>query len=313
MLLHRIRRWFHSLSVLGTRLNQSARDRISHSPLTHNRAVLLLLGIVRGMGDSESGLMAASMAYYAFFSMFPLALGLVSLLGFLHSSQAVQQQILEFFATYLPGSSQLITGNIDEVLKVRGALGVISILGLLWSSTGMFGSINRAIDRAWNVQRGRPFYVSRALQLGMALGVLALFSLSLGLTSAISLVGGKTTHLLANVPFLGLVFYLVSNNLLPFLVTFTAFIFVHKVMPSRRTHWRYIWPGAVLGAVLFEILKYGFVWYVSTIRNYAQVYGNLTSVIVLLLWVYAGSLILIFGAVVSAQYQRIFGPEARAR
>ncbi len=309
MFLNRVRRLIRYSSLIVNKLSQGIRDRVSRSPLARNRAVLLVWGIVRGLGESEASLMAASMAYYAIFSLFPLALGLISLIGFFAGSQAVQQQILDFFATYFPGSSELIRRNIDAVLKVRGALGLISILGLLWSSNGVFGSINRAIDRAWKVQRGRPFYIGRALQLGMAMGVLLLLFLSLALTSALSLVGGKGAPLIGYVPILSFALSIVSSYLLPFLITFTAFLLVYKLMPSCKTLWKYIWPGAVLSALLFEVLKYGFVWYVEAVRDYAQVYGNLASVIVLLFWIYLVSLILILGAVISAQYQRIFGPK----
>ena len=75
-------------------------------------------------------------------------------------------------------------------------------------------------------------------------------------------------------------------------------------MPNTKTYWRYIWPGAVVGAVLFELAKNLFILYLER-STYQSIYGSVTPVIVLLLWAYVSSLILLAGAELSSEYGRM--------
>ena len=90
-----------------------------------------------------------------------------------------------------------------------------------------------------------------------------------------------------------------------FVLTLAVFLLIYKFMPNTRTYWRYIWPGAVVGAVLFEAAKNLFIVYLSRFASFENVYGSLTPVIVLLLWAYISALILILGAELSSEYGRM--------
>ena len=80
---------------------------------------------------------------------------------------------------------------------------------------------------------------------------------------------------------------------------------IYKFIPNTKTYWRYVWPGAVLAAVLFEVGKGLFLSYLDTFANYQRVYGSLGSVVVLLTWTYASSFILLVGAEFSSEYERM--------
>ena len=79
---------------------------------------------------------------------------------------------------------------------------------------------------------------------------------------------------------------------------------IYKFMPNTKTYWKYIWPGAVLGALLFEVAKNLFIFYLER-STYQSIYGSVTPVIVLLLWAYVSSLILLAGAELSSEYGRM--------
>ena len=83
------------------------------------------------------------------------------------------------------------------------------------------------------------------------------------------------------------------------------FLLIYKFMPNTKTYWRYIWPGAIVAAVLFEVTKNVFIIYVNRFANFENVYGSLAPVIAMLLWAYVGSLILILGAEISSEYGRL--------
>ncbi len=267
--------------------------------------VILLVRTLREMSDDDATHMAAGVAYYALFSIFPLLLGLIAVLSLFLEPQDIQSRLTDFSADYLPASDELIDTNLDAVLKVRGALGLFVALGLLWSGSAIFGAVTRAVNRAWDVHADRPFFISKPRQLAMALGVGVLF---LGSASIVALV--RTTSRLADpdIPGLGqvvgwLVPWLLQGS--SFAMTVTMFLLMYKFMPNTKTYWRYIWPGAVVAAGLFELAKNVFVIYLSSFASFENVYGTLTPVIVLLLWTYLSSLILIFGAELSSEYGRL--------
>ena len=89
------------------------------------------------------------------------------------------------------------------------------------------------------------------------------------------------------------------------LLTIIIFLLIYKLMPNTKTHWRYIWPGAVVAGVLFELAKYFFIFYLERFTSFENVYGGLAPVIVMLLWTYLSSLILILGAELSSEYGRL--------
>ena len=80
------------------------------------------------------------------------------------------------------------------------------------------------------------------------------------------------------------------------------FLLLYKLLPNTKTYWQYIWPGALVGAALFELLKNLFLIYVNSFSNFENVYGSLAPVIALLLWAYVSSFILILGAELSSEY-----------
>ena len=89
-----------------------------------------------------------------------------------------------------------------------------------------------------------------------------------------------------------------------FILVLAIFLLIYKFMPNTKTYWKYIWPGAVLGALLFEVAKNLFIFYLER-ATYQNIYGSVTPVIVLLLWAYVSSLILLAGAELSSEYGRM--------
>jgi len=101
---------------------------------------------------------AASMAYYGFFSLFPLVLVAVVVVSTVLENTLSQDQVLEVLLQAFPFSSQLIEDNIEQVLKARGSVGIIGLVSLAWSAVGAFTVLTRNINRAWPNTRVRNFF-----------------------------------------------------------------------------------------------------------------------------------------------------------
>lgn len=143
-------------------------------------AIVLIVRVIHELGDDDASHMAAGVAYYAVLSLFPLVLGLIAILGIFLPAETLQEEILDFFERNLPGAIDVLEQNIEDVIRLRGAIGAISLILLLWSASTMFGAISRTINRAWDVHKDRPFHIRKLRDMFMAVGVGALFLLSVG-------------------------------------------------------------------------------------------------------------------------------------
>lgn len=242
--------------------------------------------------------MAGSIAYYAILSIFPLLLGVIALLGIFLPSETVQAQIFQFFERYLPGSNQLIERNISSIIELRGALGLFSIIGLFWTGSAIFGSIGRAINRAWDVSAYRPFYVRKLRDLAVAIGTSLLFFLSMALTAFSSIIP------VIDLPVLDSLAIIVSR-LLGFVFISAMVSLIYKFMPNTKTSWHFVWPGAILAAVLLEMARSAFTIYLNNFASYDMVYGSVATAIILLVWIYLSAFILILGAEFASEYGRM--------
>jgi membrane protein len=272
--------------------------------LQKTKAYLLKVSVVQFIartaeesGNHDAGQRAAGVAYYAIISIFPLLLGLIAVFGFFLPSLNLQDQLLKFVGNNIPGATNILKDNIANVIKLRGVMSILSIVILFWSASALFSSISLAINRAWNVIRHRNFFIRKASELGMVFGTGILFLLSLGASSIITIMHG-----VLNLPTTSLVMVYVSTKLAAFLLIFLVFLLLYKFIPNTKTYWRGVWPGALLVALLFELARTLFIFYLDNIANYQLIYGSITSIIVLLVWIYYSSLIMILGAEFTFQY-----------
>jgi len=261
-------------------------------------AVRLVVRTVQELGADDASHMAAGVAYYAILSLFPLLLGLIALFGLFLPAETIQKELFDFFEHNLPGAIDMLEQNIEDVIRLRGAIGAVSLVLLFWSASAMFGAVSRTINRAYDVHRDRPFLVRKLRDITMALGTAVLFLLSIGFTALFSIMRITDMPELITVVDIGARF-------LGFLFSFAIFLLLYKFIPNTKTYWRYVWPGALLAAILFEIAKTLFVLYLYHFASYESVYGSVASIIILLVWIYYSAFILILGAEFSAEYGRM--------
>jgi membrane protein len=274
---------------------QRAKDRLLKIPV-----VQLISRTAEGLSNIDAAQKAAGVAYYAILSIFPLLLGLIALFGFFLPSVNLQDELLKFVGNNLPGATDIMRQNIMSIIRLRGILGVLSIVVLFWSGSTMFSAVSLAINRAWDIRRVRPFFIRKASEVGIAFGTGILFLLSLGASAIISIL-----HRVLNLPAAHLIIVNVGSRLIAFLLMLAVFLLLYKLVPNTKTHWRYIWPGALLAAILFELARTLFIFYLENFANYQLIYGSIASIIVLLVWIYYSAFIMILGAEFTSQYGRM--------
>lgn len=256
----------------------------------------IAVDMARRAGNDQIGDMAASVAYYALFSLFPLLLGLIAFASLFLDQARVEQELLTVTEQYLPGAAGLISENIDGVFRIRGALGLVALVGLVWSASAVFGSVARVLDRAWGVAETHAFHIVRFRSILMVAGLAVLFTLSF-LSSTLL----QTAEGVVDLDPFGLGRFLASGARALLqgssLVGSIAFpVLLYRFAPSQRIPWKDVFSGALLAGILFEIAKNVFLLYLSRFAQFDRIYGSLSLVIALLLWAYISALVLIIGA-----------------
>jgi membrane protein len=276
----------------------TVRIRRARFLLLEYKEVKFLVALTHRIGLNDISNMSASIAYYAFLSLFPLLLGLIAILGLFFPSESILEGILGFLAQYLPGSRNLLEGNITDIIRFRGAFGIIGILGLFWSGSGVLSVVSRAINKAWDIEFKHPFYIQKPKEIGIALAVGILILLSLGSSTVLSMIGN------IDLPISGFIAN-VGTALVGFLLSLVVFSILYKMIPITWISWRHVWPGALMATIFFEVAKTLFVFYLNHYNNYDRIYGSIASVIVLLVWIYYSAFILLLGAEVNSMFSRM--------
>jgi membrane protein len=257
--------------------------------------------------DDDGTHLAAGVAYYGMLSIFPLLVGIMAIASYFVDPETVQGLVSEQIQAGAPGSSEFLQQRIANIQRIRGTLSVFSLVGLIWTASAMFGAISRAVNRAWNVEGGPPFYIAKLRHIVMALGTSVLLVLSSFLTTGRVFISRAQEIIGDALPFLFLsnAVYLIITGLISALITFVIFLMIYKFIPHTDTDWRDIWLGALVAALLFEIARNAFVFYLNNYGNYGQIYGSVASVVILLVWIFISALILIIGAEFASEFARM--------
>jgi len=258
----------------------------------------------KGFINHQGNANAAAVAYYTLFSVFPLTLLLVSLGSFVLNIEQAREAAIAVMGNYLPGALELVESNIERVLQLRGTASVIGLVGFIWAASGVFGSLSRAINRAWDLERPRPAWAERALAAGLVMLVAFLFSFSLLSTTVIEVALRISRALLEQTQVAGTPALEWGSRILPYLSTVLLLTFLYAVLPYTRVALSEALPGALTTSFAWEVAKQGFTVYITSFATYNLIYGSLGAVIAMLLWSYISGVIILLGAEFTVQYAR---------
>ena len=265
----------------------------------------LLRATGRGFQNDDGPTMAAAIAYYALFSFFPVVLLMVTVSSFFFSSATAQKEVIAWAERYIPTSGDLIRANISQVLRVRGTVSMVALLGLLWSASSVFTALDRAINKAWDVTELRPFWRQKLLAFSMIVGAGGLLLVSIVSTTFFSVIRRLRLPLAGWQLFgQGSMFPSLLSTLLPVILTLLIFLLLYKILPNTTVRWSDVWLGALLTGLGWELAKYLFTWYLANFASYNLVYGSVALIIAFLAWSYYTGLILVLGAEFTAEYAK---------
>jgi membrane protein len=246
---------------------------------------------------------SAAMSYFGLMALFPALL----LMFAISNKLAAGSQLLTHAVDVYPGSSKFLRDTIEAFSDIGAGAIITCIILVFWAGSWVFAVIERALNRIWGAT-SRAFLHGRALTIGMVGLVGLLLASSVFVTSALVAmreIAGRFSPrqierytLLASV---GSAFWQVLFALVSYLVTVVLFVLVYRFMPKANVTLRDTLPGAFLAGLLWEIAKYIFATSLHYF-HYDQVYGSVGAVVAVLTWSYVSSLILLFGAQLTAVF-----------
>jgi membrane protein len=234
-------------------------------------------------------------------------------MGLLLQDTQLEQDVIDEIIDFLQISEDGDRRNdiADAVKNVSGSasgiLGFVGLIGAAWAGSNMFGVIRRSINIAYDLEYHRPFVQQKLIDLALVISLGFFFLLSIGATAFLRSTRefseglGPLGDLAEQAGFA----WDAGSLLLPFTLSFSAFLVLYWIVPNTPVKPRDVWPGALVAAVFFEISKFGFSLYLETLGQSNAVFGALGGVAIFLFWVFISSNILLFGAEVAAEYPRV--------
>ena len=262
---------------------------------------------------------SASFAYYAFFSLVPMLLLLVTVSTDVAArfvgEQAAKDKAFSYIVhnvdAYLPVSyavQETIHTTVRGVMNARGQIGLVALIGLVWSGMGFFQSLVSAINQAWGHHQLNwwKLPLKNLLMLGVLMSALLLgvvVPAILKIVQKFFVFGGAWAAALFGV----------LAVLIPIAVLFYGFVLFYKLAPRRRANVTFsmVWIPALVVTALLQVCQQLFVFYTTHITNFNAVYGTFGGVIALMLWTYVSGLIIVFGGCLCAA-QREMRPTTSA-
>ena len=268
------------------------------------------LRVIKGFRANQGLLLAGAVAYYALLSIVPLLILVAIALSHVIDQTALLEAIGRYIGWLAPGQSQFIVGELANFLAHREVVGWLLLATMLFFSSLAFTVLENAMSVVFLHRvaiRRRHFLVSAVLPYCYIL------SLGVGLL-LVTLVSGSFAALgEKSVEFLGYRWSLSGfSGALLYLLGLTGEIFlltsVYLVMPVGKLRLRHALIGGVTAALLWEVTRHVLLWYFSTLSQVGVVYGSLTTAIVVLLSLEIAATLLLLGAQVISEYERIGTP-----
>jgi membrane protein len=264
------------------------------------RWLSFLAAVVKKFSDDQASQLAALIAYYGFFSLFPLLLVFVTILGFvLEGNPSAQESVLHSTLSQFPIIGNQLQSNVHSLKGSAIAL-AIGLIGSLLAGLGITGATQNAFNQVWYIpHKRRPNFLIwrlRGLGLLLTLGVLSIVS-----TTAAGYVTAQTAGL---VDVLGGIVLALAVNLLLF---FTAF----RMLTSDEIKTRNLIPGVIVAAVMWQLLQHVGGYYVDhVVRHAKQTSGLFAFVLGLLAWLYLGAQVTLLAAEINVVRARRLWPRS---
>lgn len=249
-------------------------------------------------GEINGEQCAASFAYYAFFSLFPLVVLLVAIgTFFLPDRGAAASQVVGQIDQYIPlqpRDKAMLLETVDGVIKNGFGAGILGFLTLTWSSLRFFQALVIGVNRAWGFKDYNWWKLP--LKNLLMIGILA-SALLAGVVAPLIFDGFKTLYFWDISFFVNLI-----STFLPVAILFYGLLMFYKFAPRKPARISDVWLAAFLITLFLKFGQGIFVWYLNTFAKFNALYGVFGTIMGLLFWIYFCGSVLLLGACISSTH-----------
>lgn len=257
--------------------------------------------------------MAGAIAFNVLVAFIPLFLAMLGIAGTILRLQHADptEALMQYVLGTLPAVSEefqvWIRGILQGIVDRSAGLLGIGTFFLVWFATRLIGTLRTAPREVFEIQFDRGIIAGKIFDIKMVLAAGTLLALNVGLTVVIELVANVGVDFLDLEPGGLEAFEVLYGRLVAFLVIWFMFALIYRYLPARRIEWSTSLIAATFTAVVFELMKEAFSWYVTDVAIYSSTYGSLATLIILVFWVYYTAVAFILGGEVAqvAAMQRI--------
>jgi membrane protein len=286
----------------------------SQEPGAHGGLLSSAFGLLKQTAsdwiDDQAPRLAAALAYYALLSLAPLVVLSLAVAGLVLDEEAARGGIARELGGLVGASGAAAIESIVQSAKAPAAGLVSTVLGvvvLLFGASGVFGELESALNTMWEVKPkpGRGLWGmirDRLFSFAMVMGVAFLLLVSLVVSAALAAVGRFLSGALPG----GEALWQVLNLVISLGVVTLLFALLFKLVPDAKIAWRDVWIGGVVTALLFTLGKFVIGLYLGK-SGISSAYGAAGSLVLLVIWVYYSSCILLFGAEFTQVFSSRFG------
>jgi membrane protein len=251
-------------------------------------------------GEDNIFFLAGAIAFNVLVAVVPLILAVLSVAGMVLANRTADPAgvVLRYVNEILPGALSVATdlrAGLNDLISQSGGLLSLSTLFFIWLATRLVGTLRTALREIFDVRQNRGIVAGKIFDIQMVLAAGTLLAINVALTVVIGVLAER------GIAFLGIApthleawtrIYLTAAGVLSL---WFMFVLMYRYLPPRRIPWRIATISATFTAVLFELMKAAFGWYVSSIADYRTAYGNFATGIVLFLWIYYMAVVFVLG------------------
>jgi membrane protein len=275
--------------------------RHARGTISSLRQWLAILGRAgKRMSDEDGFMVAGYMSFIAIVAIFPFLIFLASILSFLGSEDDLEQIMALMFETMPAEVAQGLEPAVAEVVigQQTGFL-TFGILATLWAASNGVEAVRLAFNRAYRIEKLRPFWYRRLQNFAFVL-LLALMVPLMSFLIVLAPLLWRALTFWVDLGFSFQLFFTVVRYAVAILALFVTLLAMHRWLPNAGHLLRDILPGVVLTVVLFVVAGTGFSLYLAHFADYSVTYGSMASIVIALLFFYMTSVIVVLGAYVNA-------------
>lgn len=265
-------------------------------------------GIWRKGAQDEIFFLAGAISFNVLVAFIPLVITVVGVAGTVVAFMEAdaQQTLLRYLSQSIPAAADLSVEDFEGLLDSLASQGTgllsVGFLFFLWVATRLVGTLRVVLRDIFDLPEGRGIVAGKLFDIKMLLAAGTLFALNVVLTIGLRISAGVVTDVLhidpESIPFMGQANRLWAQ-LVAFITIWFMFLLIYRYLPPRRIKWATAVTAATFTAILGEILKFGFSWYVTGVADFRSTWGNIATIAIVVIWVYYTAVVFVLGGEVA--------------